>query len=56
MLRDSGEPVETLIDEGLLRKGGTTIAAMDKLKEHGFYEAVLDGMDACTKRAEELGK
>jgi pyrroline-5-carboxylate reductase len=29
---------------------------MDKLKEHGFYEAVLDGMDACTKRAEELGK
>ena len=22
----------------------------------GVYEAVLDGMDACTKRAEELGK
>ena len=32
------------------------IVGMDKLKEHGFYEAVLDGMDACTKRAEELGK
>ena len=55
MLRDSGEPVETLIDR-VCSKGGTTIAAMDKLKEHGFYEAVLDGMDACTKRAEELGK
>ena len=53
MLRDSGEPVETLIDR-VCSKGGTTIAAMDKLKEHGFYEAVLDGMDACTKRQRSL--
>ena len=55
MLRDSGEDVEVLIDR-VCSKGGTTIAAMDKLREHGFYEAVLDAMDACTKRAEELGK
>ena len=55
MLRDSGEPVETLIDR-VCSKGGTTIAAMDKLKKQGVYEAGLDGMDACTKSAEELGK
>ena len=31
-------------------------AALDKLREHGFYEAIQDAMDACTKRAEELGR
>ena len=56
MLRDSGEPVSVTLIDRVCSKGGTTIAAMDKLKEHGYYEAVLDGMDACTKRAEELGK
>lgn len=55
MLRESGDSAEVLIQK-VSSKGGTTIAALDKLKEHGFYEAVQDAMDACTKRAEELGQ
>jgi len=55
MLRESGDTPEVLIQK-VSSKGGTTIAALDKLREHGFTEAVHDAMDACTKRAEELGK
>lgn len=55
MLRKSGDSADVLIEK-VSSKGGTTIAALDKLNEHGFYEAVQDAMDACTKRAEELGK
>jgi pyrroline-5-carboxylate reductase len=55
MLRESGDSADVLIDK-VSSKGGTTIAALDKLREHGFYEAVQDAMKACTNRAEELGK
>lgn len=55
MLRESGDNADVLIEK-VSSKGGTTIAALEKLREHNFYEAVLDGMAACTKRAEELGK
>lgn len=55
MLRESGDSADVLIEK-VSSKGGTTIAALEKLREHNFYEAVLDGMAACTKRAEELGK
>lgn len=55
MLRESGDSADVLIDK-VSSKGGTTIAALDKLREYNFYEAVQDAMDACTKRAEELGK
>lgn len=55
MLRDSGDTPETLIQK-VSSKGGTTIAALDKLREYRFEEAVTQAMQACTKRAEELGK
>lgn len=55
MLRESGDSADTLIEK-VSSKGGTTIAALDKLREHNFYEAIQDAMDACTSRAEELGK
>ncbi|HCA04492.1 MAG TPA: pyrroline-5-carboxylate reductase [Ruminococcaceae bacterium] len=55
MLKESGDSADVLIQK-VSSKGGTTIAALDKLKEHGFYDAVQDAMKACTKRAEELGK
>ena len=55
MLRESGDPADVLIDK-VSSKGGTTIAALEKLREHGFTEAIADAMDACTKRAEELGR
>ncbi len=56
MLRESGEPVETLIDR-VCSKGGTTIAAMDKLKRTRlFMRLFLTVWTLVQKRAEELGK
>ena len=55
MLRESGDSADVLIEK-VSSKGGTTIAALNKLREHGFTEAIDDAMKACTKRAEELGK
>ena len=55
MLRESGDTADVLIEK-VSSKGGTTIAALDKLREHGFTEAIFDAMEACTKRAEELGQ
>lgn len=55
MLRESGDSADVLIQK-VSSKGGTTIAALEKLREHGFTEAIFDAMEACTKRAEELGK
>ncbi len=54
MLKSSGDSAETLIEK-VSSKGGTTIAALDKLREYKFEEAVTAAMQACTKRAEELG-
>ena len=55
MLRESGDSADVLIQK-VSSKGGTTIAALDKLRKHGFTEAISAAMEACTKRAEELGK
>lgn len=55
MLRESGDSVDVLIDK-VCSKGGTTIEAINTLKENKVYDAIQDAMDACTKRAEELGK
>ena len=55
MLRESVDTPDVLIEK-VSSKGGTTIAALNKLREHGFTEAITDAMKACTDRAEELGK
>ncbi|MER2149894.1 MAG: pyrroline-5-carboxylate reductase dimerization domain-containing protein, partial [Ruminococcus sp.] len=53
MLRDSGDSADVLIEK-VSSKGGTTIAALEQLRAHGFAEGVTAAMEACTKRAEEL--
>ena len=53
MLRDSGDSADVLIEK-VSSKGGTTIAALEQLRAHGFVEGVTAAMEACTKRAEEL--
>ena len=53
MLLDSGESAEKLT-ENVCSKGGTTIAALDAMRDAGFDEAVKSGFEACVKRAEEL--
>lgn len=53
MLRSSGDDPDTLIAK-VSSKGGTTIAALERLYAHGFEACIDDAMRACTKRAEEL--
>lgn len=36
--------------------GGTTVAAMNKLSELGFKNAIIEAMKACTKRAAEMSE
>ncbi|MDD5953445.1 MAG: pyrroline-5-carboxylate reductase [Oscillospiraceae bacterium] len=36
--------------------GGTTLKALDVLYDHQFEKTIQEAMEACTKRAEELGK
>ncbi len=55
MLRSSGDTPEQLIEK-VCSKGGTTIEAMNVLKDRNVPQAIMDAMAACTKRAEELGK
>ncbi len=55
MLRSSGDAPETLIRK-VCSKGGTTIEAMNVLTARDVPQAIMDAMEACTKRAEELGR
>lgn len=53
MLKNSEKSPTELISL-VASKGGTTIEALKVLNEKGFFEAIIDAMKACTKRANEL--
>ena len=55
MLRESGMTADELI-KMVSSPGGTTLKAMDALREGKFYETLLQAMEQCTMRANELGK
>lgn len=55
MITQSGRNVDELI-KMVSSKGGTTLMALEALYEHNFEGALIDAMERCTKRAEELGK
>ena len=55
MLEKSGDTPEILIKK-VSSPGGTTLKALEKLDEKDFYNSVIEAMDACTKRADELSK
>lgn len=55
MLRSSGDTPDQLITK-VCSKGGTTIEAMNVLRDNKVEETIINAMKACTKRAEELGK
>ena len=55
MLRSSGDTPEVLIDK-VCSKGGTTIEAMNVLRDKKVPETIAEAMAACTRRAEELGR
>lgn len=55
MVADTGE------DPGLLRQrvtspGGTTVAAMQVLKERGFFQALVDAVHRASERSREMGE
>ena len=55
LLLSSTDSAETLIDK-VCSKGGTTIEAVNHLKDHHFYKLIDDAMVECTRRALELKK
>ena len=55
MMLTSGDSVDTLIRK-VSSPGGTTLAALDILEKGGFYQNIKNAMQACTNRADELGK
>jgi pyrroline-5-carboxylate reductase len=55
MLRDSGEHPVTL-REAVTSPGGTTIAAIRELENHGVRAALLAAIEAAAVRSAELGR
>lgn len=55
MLTDSGYSPEELI-RMVSSPGGTTLAALDVFYQHNFSALIASAMDACTRRAGEIGK
>lgn len=55
LLLSSTDSAELLIDR-VCSKGGTTIEAVNHLKNHGFYPLIDGAMKECTRRALELKK
>jgi pyrroline-5-carboxylate reductase len=54
MIMQTGKSHQELIDM-VSSKGGTTIAMREAMDTGGFKKIVVSGIDACTKRAYELG-
>lgn len=55
MLEHSGDTPQELIKK-VSSPGGTTLKALEKLEQKDFYNSVIEAMDACTERANELSK
>lgn len=53
MVEKSDVSIDTLIDR-VCSPGGTTLAAMKVLSEKGFEESIVEAMNACTQRADEI--
>lgn len=55
LLLASEDSADVLVEK-VCSKGGTTIEAVNHLKEHNFYQLIDDAMAECTRRALELRK
>ncbi len=55
MVDKSDENIDVLIDK-VCSKGGTTIQAIDTFKRNQILEGIVEGIEKCRKRSEELSK
>ena len=55
MVANSSEDLDILIQK-VCSKGGTTIQAIDTFRENSVDESIIEGIDKCRKRSEELSK
>jgi len=55
MVLETGKHPGELKDQ-VCSPGGTTIEAVSALEKNGFRHAVIDAMEACTKKAREIGR
>ncbi len=55
MILNSGDDLQTLMDK-VTSKGGTTAKALEHFYASGFEDIIKGAMQACTDRANELGK
>lgn len=55
MVANSSEELDALIQK-VCSKGGTTIQAIDTFKENFVDKSIIEGIDKCRKRSEELSK
>ena len=55
MVENSNEDLDELIDK-VCSKGGTTIQAIETFKRNHVNESIVEGIENCRKRSEELSK
>ena len=55
MVKHSTEPIDIMIDR-VCSKGGTTIQAVDTYRNYDLEGKIIEGMDKCKARSEELSK
>lgn len=55
MVENSNEDIDTLIDK-VCSKGGTTIQAIETFKRNNVKENIIEGIENCRKRSEELSR
>ncbi|MDE6211110.1 MAG: pyrroline-5-carboxylate reductase [Clostridia bacterium] len=55
MVANSSEELDTLIQK-VCSKGGTTIQAIDTFREKSVDKSIIEGIEKCRKRSEELSK
>ena len=55
MVKHSNDDLDTMIDR-VCSKGGTTIQAIDTFRSYDLEDKIIEGIDKCKQRSEELSK
>ena len=55
MVKHSNDDLDTMIDR-VCSKGGTTIQAIDTFRYYELEDKIIEGIDKCKLRSEELSK